>query len=132
MWCDVRQADSAARHAALQRLEAVGLADFVRHRPDTLSGGQRQRVAIARALVTNPSLVIADEPTANLDSETAQTIIGLMRTLNATDHTTFLFSTHDVRLLDQVNRLIRLEDGRILDERSTPWVPGSKSLSVTS
>jgi len=104
-----------ARERALQCLADVALSDFVNHRPDKLSGGQRQRVAIARALVTNPSLVIADEPTANLDSETARRIIGLMRDLNEKEKTTFIFSTHDQRLLDQVSRLIRLEDGRILE-----------------
>lgn len=99
---------------ALECLEDVALSDFINHRPDKLSGGQRQRVAIARALVTDPSLVIADEPTANLDSETSRRIIGLMRELNEKEKTTFIFSTHDQRLLDQVNRLIRLEDGKIL------------------
>jgi putative ABC transport system ATP-binding protein len=104
-----------AREKALSRLEEVGLSDFVRHRPDRLSGGQQQRVAIARALVTNPSLVIADEPTANLDSDTSRKIIGLMRNLNEKEEATFIFSTHDQRLLDQVKRLVRLEDGRIVD-----------------
>ena len=106
---------SDAREAALRRLNEVELSDFVRHQPDKLSGGQRQRVAIARALVTNPSLVIADEPTANLDSDTSRKIIGLMRNLNEKEGTTFIFSTHDQRLLDKVNRLVRLEDGRILN-----------------
>ena len=78
-------------------------------------GGQQQRVSIARALANGPSLVIADEPTANLDSETARMIIDLMRTLNEKDGITFLFSTHDQRLLDRVGRLVRLEDGRIVD-----------------
>jgi putative ABC transport system ATP-binding protein len=104
------------REKAMNRLEEVELADFQRHRPDKMSGGQRQRVAIARALVTDPDLVIADEPTANLDSETSHRIIELMRKLNDGQGTTFLFSTHDPRLLDQVKRLIRLEDGRITGE----------------
>ena len=108
-----------ARRVALDCLDEVGLSCFVKHRPDTLSGGQQQRVAIARALVTQPALVIADEPTANLDTDTARTIIGLMRDLNAKAHTTFLFSTHDQRLLDQVKRLIRLEDGCIINERDS-------------
>ena len=106
---------SMGREKALQRLAEVGLSDFVCHRPDKMSGGQQQRVAIARALVTHPSLVIADEPTANLDSDTARKIIGLMRDLNKKEKITFIFSTHDQRLLDQVGRLVRLEDGRILD-----------------
>jgi len=98
---------------ALARLQEVGLTDLAAQRPSKMSGGQQQRVAIARALVTNPSLVIADEPTANLDSENARLIIDLMRELNKKEQTTFLFSTHDQRLLDRVARLVRLEDGRI-------------------
>lgn len=109
------KSSSEAKENALRRLYEVGLLDFAHHRPDKLSGGQRQRVAIARALVTGPSLIIADEPTANLDSETSHKIIELMRYLNEKQKTTFIFSTHDQRLLDQVKRLIRLEDGRIMD-----------------
>lgn len=101
---------------AVHRLEQVGLADFMRQRPDKLSGGQRQRVSIARALVTEPSLVIADEPTANLDSDTAMKIVDLMRELNIRERTTFIFSTHDQRLLNNVDRLVRLEDGLIVEE----------------
>lgn len=104
-----------AKAKALNRLQEVGLGELIRHRPFKMSGGQQQRVAIARALVNDPSLVIADEPTANLDSETARVIIALMRELNRKEETTFIFSTHDQRLLDQVNRLVRLEDGRIVD-----------------
>jgi putative ABC transport system ATP-binding protein len=106
---------SKAKDTAIRRLNEVGLSDFVGNRPDKMSGGQQQRVAIARALVTDPSLVIADEPTANLDSDTSRNIIGLMRDLNEKEKTTFIFSTHDQRLLDQVERLVRLEDGMILD-----------------
>jgi putative ABC transport system ATP-binding protein len=104
-----------AKAKALSRLEEVGLSQFIHHRPFKMSGGQQQRVSIARALVNSPSLVIADEPTANLDSETARMIIGLMRELNEKEETTFIFSTHDQRLLAQVKRLVRLEDGRIVD-----------------
>jgi putative ABC transport system ATP-binding protein len=104
-----------AKAKALSRLEEVGISEFAHHRPAKMSGGQQQRVAIARALVNDPSLVIADEPTANLDSETARMIIGIMRELNEKDGITFLFSTHDQRLLDRVKRLVRLEDGRIVD-----------------
>jgi putative ABC transport system ATP-binding protein len=100
--------------AAAQRLDDVGLADFMRHRPDKLSGGQRQRVAIARALVTNPLLVLADEPTANLDHETAQSIIDLMKELNEKEGVTFLFSTHDQRLINEVKRVVRIDDGKIV------------------
>ena len=98
---------------AMRRLDEVGLSDFTRHRPDKLSGGQRQRVAIARALVTSPLLVIADEPTANLDSDTSRKIIDLMRDLNRKENTTFIFSTHDQRLLDRCDRLVKLNDGKI-------------------
>lgn len=104
-----------AKQKALTRLEEVGLGRFAHHRPAKMSGGQQQRVSIARALVSDPSLVIADEPTANLDSGTAHTIISIMRDLNEKDHITFIFSTHDQRLLDQVRRLVRLEDGRIIE-----------------
>jgi putative ABC transport system ATP-binding protein len=104
-----------AKIKALHRLSEVGLSDLINHRPMKMSGGQQQRVAIARALAAEPSIVIADEPTANLDSETARTIIALMRELNRNDKTTFLFSTHDRRILDNVERRIRLEDGRIVD-----------------
>lgn len=104
-----------AKARALKRLNEVGLSETLAHRPAKMSGGQQQRVAIARALVTNPSLVIADEPTANLDSETARMIITIMRELNEKEATTFIFSTHDQRLLDQVKRLVRLEDGKIVN-----------------
>ena len=104
-----------AKEKALYCLQEVGLTEFIHHRPSKMSGGQQQRVAIARALVNGPSLVIADEPTANLDSETARMIISIMRELNEKDKITFIFSTHDQRLLDRVKRLVRLEDGRIID-----------------
>jgi putative ABC transport system ATP-binding protein len=104
-----------ARKQALVRLEEVGLSELIHNRPSKMSGGQQQRVSVARALVNNPSLVIADEPTANLDSETARMIIDLMRELNEKDETTFIFSTHDQRLLDRVKRLVRIEDGKIID-----------------
>ena len=99
----------------MDRLEQLGISEFMKHRPDKLSGGQQQRVAIARALITNPQLIIADEPTANLDTDTAKKIVEIMRDLNRKEGTTFIFSTHDQRLLAQVDRLIRLEDGRVLD-----------------
>lgn len=105
---------SGIREEAARRLDEVGLADFMHHRPDKLSGGQRQRVAVARALVTKPSLIFADEPTANLDHQTAQSIIYLMKELNEKEQVTFIFSTHDQRLIDHVKRVVRLEDGRIV------------------
>ncbi|MEN9528637.1 MAG: hypothetical protein RI932_510, partial [Pseudomonadota bacterium] len=97
-----------------EALEKVGLSEFQRHLPDQLSGGQRQRVAIARALVTQPALVLADEPTANLDSVTAHKIIDLMQDINARTGVTFLFSTHDEKLMGRVRNVVRLQDGQIV------------------
>jgi len=94
-------------------LEAVGLADFFDRRPRQLSGGQQQRVAIARALVKEPALVIADEPTANLDSENGRQILDIMQHLNAEKGATFIFSTHDPMVVQQAKRVIRLQDGVI-------------------
>ena len=106
---------SKAKEEAFKRLCDVELEQFVNNRPDKMSGGQRQRVAIARALITNPSIVLADEPTANLDFKTSNSIIEIMKKINKRDKTTFVFSTHDQRLLDQMNRLIQLEDGKITE-----------------
>ena len=102
-------------------LDQVGLADRARHRPPELSGGQQQRVAIARALVTDPALVLADEPTANLDSHTGQEIIELMRRLNRERRTTFVFSTHDPRIMKAADRVLEISDGQLRGEgdRST-------------
>jgi putative ABC transport system ATP-binding protein len=97
-------------------LDRVGLAKYAHHRPNELSGGQRQRVAIARALVTRPRLVLADEPTANLDSVTGNSILALMKELNSQDGTTFIFSTHDHRVMELASRIVRVQDGRIVDD----------------
>jgi putative ABC transport system ATP-binding protein len=94
-------------------LEQVGLADRARHRPPELSGGQQQRVAIARALVTEPALVLADEPTANLDSRTGHEIVELMRRLNRERGTTFVFSTHDPRIVAAADRVLEISDGML-------------------
>jgi putative ABC transport system ATP-binding protein len=102
-----------ARQKAESLLSALGLDQHSSHRPNKMSGGQQQRVAIARALITDPVLVIADEPTANLDSANALKIIDIMRETNRTHGTTFIFSTHDQRLLTRVQRKIHLQDGRI-------------------
>lgn len=99
-------------------LEKVGLREYATHRPSELSGGQRQRVAIARALVTRPQLVLADEPTANLDSVTGQNILDLMKELNRTEKTTFIFSTHDQNVMANANAIVRLADGKLVDRVS--------------
>jgi putative ABC transport system ATP-binding protein len=96
-------------------LTRVGLEEFMHHRPDELSGGQRQRVAVARALVTDPLIVLADEPTANLDSETGQAVIDLMLEINRSAGTTFIFSTHDPSVMAHARRVVRLVDGRIVN-----------------
>ncbi len=95
-------------------LEAVGIAEYRTHRPSELSGGQRQRVAVARALVSRPALVLADEPTANLDSQTGATIIDLMKEMNRRDGTTFIFSTPDPKVMAHASAVVRLEDGRVV------------------
>lgn len=94
-------------------LKEVGLDGLEQRRPDEMSGGQQQRVAIARAIVTRPAIVLADEPTANVDSHTADALLDLMQNLNREEGITFLFSTHDQRVMDRARRLIRLHDGRI-------------------
>jgi putative ABC transport system ATP-binding protein len=113
-----RSPSQSCKAQAVKRLAEMGLSDHLAHRPAKLSGGQQQRVAIARALITNPALVIADEPTANLDSENALKIIALMRQINAREGTTFIFSTHDQRLLERVHRQVSMRDGEIVEERS--------------
>ncbi|MDY0011742.1 MAG: ABC transporter ATP-binding protein [Rhodocyclaceae bacterium] len=95
-------------------LDMVGLRKYGGHRPNQLSGGQRQRVAIARALATHSKIVLADEPTANLDRKTGEGILRLMRDINQKSGTTFIFSTHDKRVMNMANRLVRIEDGRIM------------------
>lgn len=97
-------------------IEKVGLSKHIEHRPNELSGGQRQRVAIARALVSRPAIVLADEPTANLDSVTGNAIIQLMKDLNREEQTTFIFSTHDHNVMEQARRIVRIADGRIVTE----------------
>ena len=101
------------RERALHYLERVGLADMADRVPSALSGGQQQRVAVARALAGSPRLVLADEPTANLDSETAVNLLNLMRELNREEGITFLFSTHDNRVMERADRVITQRDGRV-------------------
>jgi len=97
-------------------LEKVGMADMGDRRPDQLSGGQQQRVAIARAVVAEPALVLADEPTANVDSKTADSLLDLMERLNKERDVTFLFSTHDHRVMDRAARVVTLTDGTITED----------------
>jgi putative ABC transport system ATP-binding protein len=102
------------RHETVERfLGVVGLTRYADHRPNQLSGGQRQRVAIARALATRPRIVLADEPTANLDHKTGEGILSLMKDINRKMHTTFIFSTHDRKVMAKADRLVTIEDGRI-------------------
>jgi len=98
-------------------IDEVGLSDWRNHKPNELSGGQRQRVAIARALVTKPSIVLADEPTANLDSTTGEQIIDLMKKINRELETTFIFSTHDAKIVNIADHVIRLRDGMIIGNK---------------
>lgn len=116
------------RHRVMSLLDQVGLASHVDHRPNELSGGQRQRVAVARALVTQPKIVLADEPTANLDSVTGNNIIDLMKELNEKNGTTFIFSTHDAKVMSHANAVIRLADGKIV-ERLSPANVQLKSVA---
>jgi putative ABC transport system ATP-binding protein len=113
-----RLGTSERRARVMGLLERVGIREYARHRPSELSGGQRQRVAIARALVTQPQLVLADEPTANLDSVTGQNIIDLMKELNRTERTTFIFSTHDAHVMAHASSVVRLADGKLVDRVS--------------
>jgi putative ABC transport system ATP-binding protein len=106
------------RERVLALLDRVGIREYSKHRPSELSGGQRQRVAIARALVTRPKLVLADEPTANLDSVTGTNILNLMKELNQSEKTTFIFSTHDARVWSYASAVVRLADGQIQDRVS--------------
>jgi putative ABC transport system ATP-binding protein len=104
---------SVRRQMATAALERVGLSSHLAHKPMELSGGQRQRVAIARAVVTRPALILADEPTANLDHENSESVLNLMQELNSTLGTTFVFSTHDPRVMRRSSRILPLCDGLV-------------------
>ncbi|MDJ0786202.1 MAG: ABC transporter ATP-binding protein [Myxococcota bacterium] len=106
------------RERSLAVLAEVGLADLEAKRPLEMSGGQQQRVAVARAIVTNPRLVLADEPTANLDSHTAERLLDLMEEMNREHGVTFLFSTHDPMVIEKARRVVRLRDGRIFADEA--------------
>ena len=103
------------RERANELLAAVGLSERARHRPDQMSGGEQQRVAIARALATDPVLVLADEPTANLDTENGQQIMEIMQRLNADTGTTFIFATHDPRVIPFARRVVEVRDGKVTE-----------------
>jgi putative ABC transport system ATP-binding protein len=103
------------KERAMQLLEAVGLADRTRHRPDQMSGGEQQRVAIARALASQPLLVLADEPTANLDTDNGAQAMEIMQRLNEETGTAFIFATHDPRVVSYARRVVKLQDGKIID-----------------
>jgi putative ABC transport system ATP-binding protein len=105
------------RKRAMAMLEEVGLGDKVHHRPAELSGGQQQRVAVARAIVSNPAIVLADEPTANLDSKTGEGLLKIMAGMNDKRNVTFIFSTHDHMVMDYARRLVHLRDGKIDNDR---------------
>ncbi|MBT3188694.1 MAG: ABC transporter ATP-binding protein [Anaerolineae bacterium] len=100
----------------MELLEAVGLADWAKHRPDQMSGGQQQRVAVARALSVDPLLILADEPTANLDTKNGEQIMDIMKKLNEETNTTFIFATHDPRVIKYAKRIVTLEDGKIVKD----------------
>ena len=99
-------------------LSSVGLADRRNSRPSQLSGGQQQRVAVARALATHPEFILADEPTANLDSKSAESLLDIMEKLNLEEKMTFIFSTHDVRVMKRARRVITLEDGKVISDET--------------
>ena len=113
------QGDSASdrKSRAEELLNAVGLSDQINRRPGQLSGGQQQRVAVARALASKPKFVLADEPTANLDSTSTSNLLDIMHRLNKEENMTFIFFTHDQRVIDRAKRIITLEDGKILSDK---------------
>ncbi len=107
------------RQRVNQLLESVGLADRAHHRPDQLSGGEQQRVAVARALASNPSLILADEPTANLDTENGKQVMEIMQKLNKETGVTYVFATHDPRVIKYAKRIVTLRDGLIVENNGS-------------
>ncbi len=121
--------EKAARRDRVQELlEAVDISDRARHRPDQMSGGEQQRVAIARALASHPVLILADEPTANLDTENGHQVMEIMQRLNESTGTTFIFATHDPRVIPYARRVITLRDGKVVENNKQPG--GDKSREV--
>ena len=108
--------DKARKERVDYLLEAVGLTDRARHRPDQLSGGEQQRVAIARALASDPVVILADEPTANLDTANGQQAMDIMKKLNEETGTAFVFATHDPRVMAYASRVLKMQDGRLVDD----------------
>ena len=108
--------ESERREKVMATLKAVGLEGMEHRRPAELSGGQQQRVAVARAIAGEPALVLADEPTANLDSTSTANLLDIMYRLNQEENMTFIFSTHDQRVIDRAKRIITLEDGKVLTD----------------
>ena len=102
----------------MELLKAVGLEDRINSRPAQLSGGQQQRVAVARALASKPRFVLADEPTANLDTKSTETLLDIMEKLNRDENITFIFSTHDARVVKKARRVITLEDGKVVSDKT--------------
>jgi putative ABC transport system ATP-binding protein len=109
------------KKAVMDALEWVGLSDKAKSRPSTLSGGECQRVAIARSIVKRPAIVLADEPTANLDSKNSHNILQTMKNLNRELKTTFIFATHDEKVMKYLDRIISLEDGRVVKDEKITW-----------
>ena len=109
---------SEVKERVMQLLEAMDIADKAHKRPNEMSGGQQQRVAVARALAPRPEFILADEPTANLDSHATENLLDLMLKMNETEGTTFIFSTHDDRVMKRAKRLVKLDDGKVLADES--------------
>ncbi len=129
-WASQGMPSKQMRTRALEVLDAVGLSDRAHDRTNNLSGGQQQRVAMARALAGRPSLVLADEPTGNLDTASAEDVFELMRRFNRELGTTFLVVTHDSRIAERCNRIIEIVDGRITSDRARPGSPPERVVSA--
>ena len=132
MWLERGRADDEMRDQAARLLDRVGLLQFIDRRVTTLSGGQQQRVAVARALAMSPALVLADEPTGNLDTQSAEGVFATLREVNREIGTTILFVTHNPDLARRCDRIVSLVDGRIVDGASNRDVPRPAALALVS